>query len=47
MPKRTPKQERQALTRQLEKQLPTKPSAGGETVVPDALIRKAIKKLEK
>lgn len=47
MPQRTPKQQRQATARKIEKMLPDKPTKAGETVVSDAILRKVIKDLSK
>ena len=47
MPKRTPKQARQAAGRRVEKLLPAKPARGGETVVKDSVLRGLAKTLKK
>jgi hypothetical protein len=47
MPKQTPKQARLSTAKKVAGLLPQKTERGGETVVPDALLRKIIKDLEK
>lgn len=47
MAKQTPKQQRAATARKLEKMLPAKTSKNGETVVKDAVIRRAVRDLKK
>lgn len=44
--KRTPAQRRKATAKAVEKMLPEKPTKGGETVVPDALLRRVKRELE-